>query len=580
MIPKQISVEEITEVRRPLSSSFLNKRIISLFGFLLLILLFLTPVFRLVFISFRQEDTFTLAHYAHVLYDKTTWLTVKNTLIIVTGSTILSLFLGVAFAWAMAYVNIKNKKWIQLFIFFPFIIPSYITTLAWVQLFSKNGFVHAGLQLLSSHFTAPNLYSIGGIIFVLGISHYPLVYLLTVNVFRKIPRELEQAAKVSGASRWHILFKLVIPLAIPGITAGGFLAFLSNLDNFGIPAFLGIPANIRVLSTYIYEQIVSFGPSAFSRAAVLSIVLAIIAAAGMIAQWLMMRKGKITETATTDMEARILLSTAKRRICETFIWCFLLFTSIIPFISMAASSFIKAYGLSFRWENLSLKNYQYVLFSDQRTFSAINTSIKLALITAIVCLFVGTAIAYIRHKSQSNITKLMEGIVTVPYALPGTIFALSMILTWMQPIPGWNPGIYGSIWILVIAYLTRFLILQVRSSFTAFSQIDPSIEEAARTSGASGIAKWRKILFPLLFPGLISGALLVFLTALTELTVSSLLWSSGQETIGVVIFNFEQSGYTTYSSALSSMIVMAIFIGGILFIQLEKTWARSVLKKR
>ncbi|MFK4996966.1 ABC transporter permease [Bacillus sp. N9] len=209
-----------------------------------------------------------------------------------------------------------------------------------------------------------------------------------------------------------------------------------------------------------------------------------------------------------------------------------------------------------------------------------STSVKLALITTVVCLFVGTAIAYIRHKHPNNLTKWMEGIVTVPYALPGTIFALSMIFTWMQPIQGWNPGIYGTIWIMVIAYLTRFLILQVRSSLTAFSQIDPSIEEAAQTSGASGVVKWRKILLPLLFPGLISGALLVFLTALTELTVSSLLWSSGHETIGVMIFNFEQAGYTTYSSALSSIIVFAIFAGGISFMQLEKTWARRVLKAR
>ncbi|MBS4208042.1 iron ABC transporter permease [Bacillus sp. FJAT-50079] len=575
-----ISRKERSGTPTPLSLLFQNKRIIYLIGFILLFLLFITPVLRLIFISFKQDGSLSLAHYTTVLSEKSTWITVKNTLIIVGGSTFISLFLGVLTAWLMAYVNIKHKKWMQIFIFFPFIIPSYITTLAWVQLFSKNGIVQSVLQFISHELSAPNLYSVGGIIFVLGISHYPLVYLLTVNVFRKIPRELEQAAQVSGANKKHILFKLVLPLALPGIVGGGFLAFLSNLDNFGIPAFLGIPANIRVLSTYIYEQVVGFGPSAFSRAAVLSVILAVIAGFGMLAQWFIMRKGKITETTTIDSEPRILLSPMKRRAVEAAIWIFLLFTSFIPFISMAASSFIKAYGLPFHPDNLSLKSYHYLLFNDPRTYSAMSTSVKLALITTAVCLFIGTAIAYIRHKHPNSITKWMEGMVTVPYALPGTIFALSMIFTWMQPIQGWNPGIYGTIWIMVIAYLTRFLILQVRSSLTAFSQIDPSIEEAAQTSGASGMVKWRKILLPLLFPGLISGALLVFLTALTELTVSSLLWSSGNETIGVMIFNFEQAGYTSYSSALSSIIVFAIFAGGISFMQLEKTWARRVLKAR
>ena len=188
-------------------------------------------------------------------------------------------------------------------------------------------------------------------------------------------------------------------------------------------------------------------------------------------------------------------------------------------------------------------------------------------------------IAYIRYKRPSFFIRITEVIVTIPYALPGTVFALSIILMWLQPIPGWQPGIYGTIWILFIAYVTRFTVLQVRGSAAAFSQLDPSMEEAAQVSGAGLCVKWRKILLPLLLPGVIGGALLVFLTALTELTVSSFLWSSGSETIGVVIFSYEQGGFSTYSTAFSSMIVLAIILAGILYMIVNKLWEKQVIRK-
>jgi iron(III) transport system permease protein len=581
MYPYNSAAEEQTRSKSLSFAQMINlKKIYLGLGLLLVLLFFVLPIFRLILLSFIQENSFTLSHYVEVFQQKATWKTVQNTIYIVFGATVVSLGLGVTMAWIMAYLNISAKKWMQLFIFLPFIVPSYITTLAWIQFFSKSGPVAALLNMFPGNLAPPNLYSMGGIIFILGLSHYPLVYLFTVDVFRKIPRELEEAAKTAGAKKRQVLGKIILPLALPGIVSGGLIAFLTNLDNFGIPAFLGIPANIRVLSTYIYEQIVGFGPSAFSRAAVLSVILGIIALLATFIQWLLLRRSRVTETVHRDVEPRIFLSSGRKRIVESAIWTFLLFTSLIPFIAMGAISFVKAYGLPFTLENLSLKNYQYVLFSDPKTLSALSNSLQLAFVTTAVCLIIGTVIAYLRYKRPTAITKVTELFMTIPYALPGTVFALCMIFAWMQPIPGWNPGIYGSVWILFIAYVTRFLILQVRGSYSALLQVDPSIEEAARISGAKSWVKWRKVLLPLLFPGIVSGAILVFLTALTELTVSSLLWSTGSETIGVVIFNYQQAGYTAYSTALSSLIVVGVLLGGVLWISFEKMWNRKVLKKK
>ncbi|WP_312097589.1 iron ABC transporter permease [Niallia sp.] len=566
------SSERKTEALSPFSFSYFSRNWWGVPGFLLLVFVFLLPVCRLVWLSISSGEEVGLKLYQEVLLEKATWRTIQHTIIITISSTLLALVLGVGLAFTMAYLNIRAKKWLQLLIFLPFLIPSYISTLAWVQFFGGNG----PIQFLFHK--SVNLYSMGGIIFVLGLSHYPLVYLMSVEVFRRIPRELKDAASTSGASRGVVFRKVIFPMALPGIASGGILAFLSNIDNFGIPAFLGIPANIRVLSTYIYEQIIGYGPSAFSRAAVLSVILGVIALIGTVLQWVISRKSSVSETAARDTEPRYYLSRGWKNVAESVLWIFLLLTTLVPLIVMASTSFIKAYGLSLSWENLSLKNYRYLLFEDAKTGSAIGNSVTLALATMLICKVIGTAIAYLRFKKPIFFVKASEIIVTIPYALPGTVFALAIILMWLQPLPGVQPGIYGTIWILLIAYITRFTVLQMRGSLTAFSQIDPTMEEAARTSGASAYAKWRNILFPLLMPGVLSGAALVFLTALTELTVSSLLWSSGSETIGVVIFSFEQAGYTTYSTAFSTLIVTAVLTMGIMFVLLEKRWKKKVMK--
>ncbi|TWT25242.1 iron ABC transporter permease [Planomicrobium sp. CPCC 101110] len=580
MIIKQRMAEERRKGLPPFSLFFQNKNFYKGIGLLAVFLLFLLPVLRLIWLSFVNEGSLTFGYYSEILREQATWATVRNTLVIVMGSTILALVLGVAFSWIVAYVQIRGKRAMQLFIFLPFIIPSYITTLAWTQFFGGAGPVAAILALLPGNLQVPNLYSIGGIILLLGLSHYPLVFLFTVNVFRKIPRDLEEAAATSGLSKKQTLRKVVLPLALPGIASGGLIAFLSNLDNFGIPAFLGTPSNIRVLSTYIYEQVVGFGPEAFSRAAVLSVMLGVIALFGTLLQWFLLRRSRVTETVRGDMSPRIFLKPVRQTLLEIGLWTFLLVTSLMPLVAMGALSLISAYGVPFEWGNLSLKNYEYVFFTDMKPLAALSNSLGLAIVTMAICLVLGTLFACLRFKFPGWSTKTAELFITIPYALPGTVFALCMIFMWMEPVPGWNPGIYGTALILFIAYATRFMVLQIRGSYTALLQIDPSMDEAARISGATGWVRWRKVLLPLLFPGILSGALLVFLMALTELTVSSLLWSSGTETVGVVIFGYEQAGYSTYSTAFSTVLVLGILLGGLLFMALGKLWDRKVLKAK
>jgi iron(III) transport system permease protein len=294
-----------------------------------------------------------------------------------------------------------------------------------------------------------------------------------------------------------------------------------------------------------------------------------VALLGTVLQWLLLRRSKQSETTISDSTSRF--SFGKYRLAvEILLWMFLILISIVPIISMVGTSLIKAYGLPFKLENITLDHYQYVLLEYGKAKQAIFNSLKLSLITMFICLIVGTAFAYYRVRKNNGASKFLEVVIGLPYALPGMVLALAMIFAWMQPIPGWNPGIYGTIWILIIAYITRFMILQIRGSMTAMSQVSVDMEEAAHVSGAGGLAKWRFILMPLLMSGVLSGALLVLVTTLTELTVSSLLWSSGSETIGLIIFQFEQAGYTTYSTAFSVCIIGTMLLLSVAVMMIQK----------
>lgn len=535
---------------------------------------FLVPIARLVWLSFKGGEGYGLDNYRVVLTQEATWESVYNTMYVSVLSTIMAVVLGVYFAWLTAYSNIRYKKLLQPFIVLPFILPPYIVTLAWAQAFGSEGLADRLLGALPGDLHV-NLYSLGGIAFVLGITHFPIVYLLTVTVMQRIPREIEQAARASGAGRWTTLRRVTLVSALPGIAGGALLSFLTALDNFGVPAFLGIPANIDVLSTQIYQEIVGFGPSAFYRAAALSVLLGAIAVLGTIGQWLMLRRSHQSETVQVDNTPRVLLKRSRVPL-QVITWAFLLFILVVPVFSMVRTSLSKAIGVKVTLSTASLTQYEYLFERSDDMQGAMANSVRLGILAMLICLVAGTFIAYVRTRRPSWLSKVVDTSVALPYALPGIVMGLGIIFAWVQPIPGVYPGIYGTWLILLVAYVTRFTFYQVRSSAAAFSQLDPSIEEAARASGAGTWTTWRRILLPLLTTGLVGGAGLVLLTSLSELTVSSILYSADSKTIGVVIFGFEQAGYSNLSTAASTVVLLIYAVVGVAGYLLQRVLRRRI----
>lgn len=526
--------------------------------FILVLFIFIFPILRLLFMSFKYNDGISISNYINLLGQTRTLESIKNTIIIAFSSTLISLFLGGLFSFFIAYTNIKRKTLMELLVLLPFIIPSYIITLSWSNLLESNSFIN---NLISKVGLPPiNIYSLGGIIIVLGICNVPTVYLITVNMLRKIPVDLELASRVSGYNKWTTLFKINLPQIMPSLISGSILSFLSAIDNFSVPAFLGISSGIPVLSTYIYEKAIGFGPSAFNEAATLSVILSTIAILGTIIQGLFIKKSSSLDSIKEDYSVRFHFTHRNRKIIEFISLGFLISINIIPILTMIASSFQKGYGSNFSLDRLSLNNYKFLL-TNRGVYSSIANSVTLALIATAICILLGTIIAYLKLRKPSKYIKLAESSATLTYAIPGIVLALAMIFHWTEPLPGFKPNIYGTIKILIISYITRYLILQIKGSTTAILAIDTSLEEATMVCGQTKFKLWSKIIIPLIYKQVLSSSFLIFMSAMTELTLSSMLASAGTKTIGLTIFNYQQAGNYNISSAMSSLIVFIVLIG-------------------
>lgn len=511
----------------------------------------LAPLLRLAAMSLTVDGSFSVENYRVLLAQTRTLHAIENTILIAAGSTVIAVVLGCVAAFLVAYTDIGHKDWIGILMLAPYIIPSYIITLSWSMVFSARGTLNGFLDEMLS--IKVNIYSLGGIILVLGICNAPVVYLNVLPFLRRIPRDLEWASRICGYSVRETVRHIDLAQAAPAIASGGMLAFLAAIDNFAVPAFLGIPAGIPVLSTYIYENVIGFGPSAFQSAAALSVMLSAIALAGTALQGLMVRRNSGMESIREDHSVRVLLGRWRMPV-QWITLGFLIVINICPLITTVTSSFFPAYG-AHTLDRFTLENYQFVL-TNRGVQQAIRNSLGLAAGTCAVCIVLGTWLAYRKVRYRCAASRLVEQSASLTYAIPGIVLALSMIFHWTT-----IPGIYGTIRILFIAYVTRYLVLQIKGSTNAVLALDGALEEASAICGAGRLRTWIQVILPLTIKPILSGTFFIFMQALTELTLSSMLAAAGTRTIGLTIFGLQQGGDNQRAAALSAVIILAVVLG-------------------
>ncbi len=529
-------------------------------GIVAIIVVFsLLPMARLLQEIVLPRGSFSLDVVASGLVSRTTWIATWHTLAVGIGGTLFALVAGVAVALLVSLTDVRGRQAFVLCYVTPLMIAPQVTALAWLQVAGPSSPLLNALGMAPPIGTKNPLYSPEGIVFLLGIQYAPLVFLIVRAGLRKLPRELVEAAQAGGAGRFTVLRTVILPLMTPSIVGAAALTFVSCVGNFGIPAFLGIPANYLVLPTLIYQRLAGGGPAVLSEVAFLSVLIGIIAMVGIVLQDRLSNRRDFRITSTSLPAAPYPLG-RWRWVVEVAMWLLIVFILVLPLLGLVLTSLVPGYGVVLSSATATLENFRFVLFDHVAARRGFLNSLTLSAVCAVFAVFVAIPLGYVIAWGTRRWVKALNLSVELPYALPGVVLAIASLLLFLKPIPLLNVQIYNTVWIILYAYLARFLVLAVRPTITGYHQMDRALEEAAQVAGAGLFTRLRTIVFPLIAPAAMAGGLLIFMTALCELTVSALLWSSGSETIGVVIFSFEQGGDSKYAAAVSAIMVAVTFL--------------------
>ncbi|MDB5525141.1 MAG: ABC-type Fe3+ transport system, permease component [Rhizobium sp.] len=492
-----------------------------------------------------------------LLSDPALWQATFNTLTTSLLGMIAAVILGGSFAILLTLFDVRGKASLGFLFMLPMMIPPQVTALSWIGLTGPSSTLLKAIGLAPPLGSPQPLYSIGGIALLYGVQNAPLVYLSLRAGLLALPRDAVEAARLSGASSRQVLCDIVLPMAMPGLVAGAAIAFVSGVGNFGIPAILGIPASIYTLPTLIYSKFASFGSSTFADISVLSAIIALLSVAGLALEARVLQ-GRDYRVIGLSGQAAVFRLGGWRTMVEPMLWLTMVTILLLPFLALLASSLTPAYGVPLNARTITLDAYVEILFRQAVTRTAFSNSIFLASVTALGLLAIAVPLGYYVVNTRSRLAGLVSALAEIPYALPGVVLAVAFILLLAAPIPIIGISIYGTIWIILIAYFSSFLAVSLKPVVSAFRQLDPSLEEAARLAGAGFYRRMRDVMVPLIAPAAGASVILVFLITCNELTVSALLWSAGTQTLGVAIYNLDDSGSFDLASALSVLVVVMV----------------------
>ncbi len=525
---------------------------------LVAITLTLTPVVRLFIEGVTEGDRFSLRLMQEVLSEGSTHSALLHSLVTAGLGTLVSVVIGGAFAFLVALTDLRAKAALVFCLMIPMMIPPQITALSWTQIMGPSSVLLKTLGMAPPLGAPQPLYSPHGIVLLLGVQHTAIIFLTLRAGLRAIPQEVVEAARVSGARGLRVWWQVIVPLCLPSLAAGVAITFVTALGNFGIPAMLGIPAGYVTLPTLIYQKLAGLGTSVLAEVAVLAILIGFIATCGIVLQRFFQSHQRVHLVGSTSRPLEIPLGRA-RLVVELTLWAVVATILVLPMLGLLATSLVPAYGVPLRLDTMTLSAWHEALFRQPATQRAFVNSFSLSIGTALALILICLPLAWLMERNPTRLSRLFDGLVDLPYALPGVVLAIAMILLLIN-LPFTDTTLYGTIWIIYLAYLARFMTIMFRPIQASLRQLDPAMNEAAQSVGASLFQRLRSIVLPLSAPAAAAGAILVFLTAFNELTVSALLWSSGTETLGVMIFNLDDSGETVMASALAMTIVLVVML--------------------
>jgi iron(III) transport system permease protein len=486
------------------------------------------------------------------LADPAIWRATWRSLVVACGAAGLAAVLGAALAWALLLRGpVPARRSLVFCAVLPVLVPPQVMALGWIQAAGPSSPLLLALDLAPPLGTTNPVYSPAGMMLLLGVQGTPLVFLTLAATLRRIPGEAVLAARGLGAAPEAALRQVVWPLLAPALAAGAGLAYVAALGNFGVGALIGIPARYIVLTVLIWQKLSTGGATALAEAAAIALLLALMAAPALALQGWAARAAPLAGRLPF---APIALGRPRRGVAALVV-AYLSVVLLVPLAALAAAALVPAVGVQIGADTVTLRNFTAALAPGSHTARAIGNSLTLSLGAAAILAVAALPIALSLRRRE---VKLGSAAADLPYALPGTCTAVAAILVVLS-VPG-GMALYGSLAVILLAYLTRFQALALRPVAAAAARLDPLLDHAARGLGAGTLRRVVAIHAPLLAPALAAGAILVALTAINEVTVSVLLYGPGTQTLGVLVFTLQDSGQSAQAAAVSCL-ALALMAG-------------------
>ena len=504
----------------------------------------------------------SLANFLTVLGNPNVHLALANSLIACTGGTALAVIIGLTFSWIVVRTNTPCRGFVAAASLIPLFVPPLVAGVAWSILGSpKSGLINTMMGWAGLPWRI-DLYSMAGLILVFGMYYAPYIYMFTASALRNMDPSLEEAAEIAGVNPARTLFTITFPLIAPAIISGMLLSFIVMLGIYGIPAVLGAPGDIPVLTTYIFK-LTNWSPPLYSTAAAVAIILMAVTGALVLLQQRVLAGRSFTTVAGKAFRPRVIELGAWRWFTLSLALLYLFTVVVLPTLALIVAAFrrflfIPNAGSLFDMRHYSLVHFDAV-FDNPLTMRSIWNTMEVGLMTAVVGGVIAFAIGYTVHRSSAPARRAIDLVATLPVAIPGLVIGVAYLWAWIG-LPG---GLYGTIWILTLAFIARFMPDTMKSLSTSFLQIHRELEEAAWICGKGRVGTIRTIVLPLARPGTVAAMTLLFILAIRELGSSLFLYTSDTMVMAVLLLDYYEGGNTGKAAAFSLVqtILLAVVIG-------------------
>lgn len=529
---------------------------------LFFLLFFVYPILQIFVKSVYESDTgLSFQHFSKFFQKPYYTRALKNSFKVTASVTLTTAVLGTLMAYVMQTVRIRLKAALDVLIIISMLSPPFIGAYSWVLLMGRSGPITQFLRDIL-HLPFDGIYGFPGIMLVFTMQLYPLIYLYVSGALKNMDNSLNEAAESLGCTGLPRVFKVVLPLILPTLLAGCLLVFMRAMADFGTPMLIG--EGYRVMPVLIFNEFISEMGGSDGFAAALSVIMVIITTVLFLAQKYISQRKSFAMSATNPISAKPLKG-VKNVLAHLLVYVVVLI-SILPQLTVTYTSFRNVSGRIFV-EGFSLESYRQAF---EKLGNSIGNTFLYSFIAVLICVLLGVLIAYVTIRRRSRVTGALDTVTMMPYIIPGSVMGIALLLAFNKP----PVMLMGTAAIMIAAFVIRRLPYTIRSSAGILSQISPSVEEASISLGASNMKTFRKVTAPMMLPGVMSGAILSWMTIISELSASVLLYVNTTKTLTISIYTEIIRG--NYGIAASLSVILTLTTVVVLLIFFKVTGKREI----